>query len=165
METNDSPVGYKRPPVENQFPKGQSGNPSGRPKQQTGFLEDAAAIFSAPITGHANGKEITLPVPQAMFRRICRNALKGDNAALRRVIDLILTLEPEAHQQAAQNAKTGSEARRKLYQMAGLDPDAIDDRPKAPNPEFEKFKKQADVLAKEERKRLIRAAKQRQRNR
>jgi hypothetical protein len=50
-----------------------------------GFLEDAATILSAPVTGHANGKKIILPAAQAMFRRMCQKALQGDNGALRRL--------------------------------------------------------------------------------
>ena len=165
MADDESPVGYKRPPVNSRFEKGQSGNPSGRPKKQPDFLEDAAVIFNAPVTGHANGKKITLPVLQAMLRATCRNALQDDNAALRMVIELMLTLEPAAQQQAEQKAKSGGDAKRKLAMMAGLDPDAIDDRPKAPNPKFEAHKKQADAMAKEKKKQLIREAKRRQQNR
>jgi len=162
MANKDRPVGFKRPPIDSQFPKGQSGNPSGRPKKKRVFLDDAAEIFGTPVTGHANGKKITLPVLQAIFRRTVRKALKDDNAALRRVIDLMLTLEPAARQQADQKAKAGSDAKRKLMQMAGLDPDAVDDRPKEPNPKFEDQKKRAHAMAKEERKRLIREAKRQQ---
>ena len=32
-EKNDYEVGYKKPPVATRFEKGQSGNPSGRPKR------------------------------------------------------------------------------------------------------------------------------------
>ena len=162
MTDDDSPVGYKQPPIHSRFQKGQSGNPRGRPKKTPDFLEDAVAIFGAPVTGYANGKEITLPMIQAVFRRLCRNALKGDSAALRRVVDLMLTLEPEAQQQAEQNAKAGGEAKRKLRRMLGFDHDAIDDRPKEPDPKKEELKNQADGMAKEERKRLIREAKRRQ---
>ena len=91
MSNDEKPVGYKKPPVQYRFPRGQSGNPRGRPKTVPDFFEDAAVILSAPVTGNANGKELTLPALQVMFRSTCRNALKGDNAALRRVVDLIPT--------------------------------------------------------------------------
>ena len=74
----------------------------------------------------------------------------------------MLTLEPEAQQQAEQNSRAGGEAKRKLRQMLGFDTDTIDDRPKEPDPKMEEFKKQADAMAKEERKRLIHEAKRRQ---
>jgi len=165
MANNDNRVGYKDPPRHSQFKKGQSGNPSGRPKKQPNFPEDAIAILGAPVTGHANGKEITLPAAQAMFRRLCQKALKGDNAALRWVFNLMLTLEPEAQRQAGQNVVEVPDAKSKLAKMAGIDLDDIDDRPKEPDPRFEQLRKQADALAREERRRLIREAKKRQQSR
>jgi len=126
------------------------------------LLDDAVAIFGAPVTGHANGKEITLPAPQVMFRRLCQKALQGDNAALRRVIDLMLTLEPEAQRQAGQNVVEVPDAKSKLAKIAGIDLDAPDDGPKEPGPRMQEFEKQAAALAREERKRLIREAKKRQ---
>lgn len=74
----------------------------------------------------------------------------------------MLTLEPEARQQAEQNANRHLEAKRKLRMLAGLDPDAIPETPKAPDPQMEEYEKQAGALAKEERKRLIRLAKERE---
>ena len=158
MPKDDSPVGYKKPPVHSRFKEGQSGNPRGRPKKVPDFFEDAADILGAPVTGQAKGKSITLPVLQAVFRTQCRKALMGDNGALRRVIDLMLTLEPQARDQKEGHEKAGLEAKRKLMKMAGLDPDKIDDAPKEPDPRLEELKKHADALAKEERQRLIRKA-------
>ena len=160
MADDEEPVGYKRPPIASRFQKGQSGNPHGRPKKVPDFFEDAVTILSAPVTGHAKGKPVTLPAAQAMFRSLCRKALKGDNAALRRVIDLMLTLEPVARQQAEQNGNGLREALRDLARRAGHDPDAISDCPEEPNPELERkmerINKQVAAMAKEERKRLIR---------
>jgi Family of unknown function (DUF5681) len=100
MKSDDSPVGYRRPPVHSRFKKGQSGNPRGRPNKVPDFMEDAAEILGGTVTGQAKGKSITLPAVQAMFRTLCRQALKGDNQALRRVIELMLTLEPVARDKA-----------------------------------------------------------------
>ena len=165
MADDEETVGYKRPPIASRFQKGQSGNPHGRPKKVPDFFEDAVTILSAPVTGHANGEPVTLPAPQAMFRSLCRKALKGDNAALRRVIDLILTLEPVALQQAEQNTNRKDEAWRDFVRRCGHDPDAISDRPRKPSPKMERINKQAAAMAKEERKRLIREAQDRQRGR
>ena len=125
-------------------------------------MEQHAAILTAPVTGQAKGKEITLPMLQAVFRRLCRKALGGDNATLRRVINLMLTLEPAARQEAEEKAKEYGDAKRKLAEMAGFDPEEVDTTPREPSPRFEKLKKQADALAREERKRLIREARRRQ---
>jgi hypothetical protein len=113
MTSDDSPVGYRRPPAHSRFQKGQSGNPRGRPKKQGDFMEDAALILGGTVTGQINGRSITLPTVQAVFRRLCRQALKGDNGALRRVIELMLTLEPAARDNA-EEAKRKDKAKREI---------------------------------------------------
>jgi hypothetical protein len=59
-------------------------------------MEDAAEILGGTVTGQARGKSIILPTVQAVFRTQCRDALRGDNGALRGVIEQMLTLEPMA---------------------------------------------------------------------
>jgi hypothetical protein len=139
MTSDDSPVGYKRPPAHSRFKKGQSGNPRGRPKKVPDFMEDAAEIFGGTVTGHAKGKSITLPIVQAVFRTLCRRALKdGDNRALRRVIELIVSLEPVARDEAKEKEQRDAavrEAARKFDLLAGRDPDKIDDTRKRPDRE------------------------------
>ena len=93
-------VGFGKPPERTRFKRGRSGNPGGRPKRVPDFMEDAAEILGGTVTGQAKGKPITLPAMQAMFRTLCRDALKGDNRALRGVIGLMLTLEPVARAKA-----------------------------------------------------------------
>lgn len=165
MATDDNQVGYKKPPVETQFKKGQSGNPIGRPKKKPAFLDDAVEILGAPVTGHAHGREITIPALEAMFRRQCRDALKGDNATLRQIIDLMLTLEPIAQQQAEEKSNAYAGAKEKLAKMAGIDLDAPDDRPEELDSRMQELRKQAAALAREERKRLIREARKRAQSR
>ena len=65
MTSDDSRVGYRRPPVHSRFQKCQSGNPRGRPKKVPDFMEDAAEILGGTVTGQAKGKPITLPAVQA----------------------------------------------------------------------------------------------------
>ena len=161
MPSDDSPVGYQRPPVHSRFQKGQSGNPRGRPKKKPDFFEDAAEILGTPVTGQAKGKAITLSVAQAVFRTLCRKALKGDNRALRRVIDLMLTLEPQARQEFEENEADVKGAKEKLAKLIGLDDYETDDAPKEPDPKWKEWRKRADALAKEERKRLMREARSR----
>jgi hypothetical protein len=129
MPSDDSPVGYKMAPVHSRFQKGQSGNPRGRPKKVPDFMEDAAEILGGTVTGQTKGKSITLPMVQAVFRTQCRQALKGDNRALRRVIELMLSSEPVARDKAKQaedNDKAMRVVQRKFFLLAGIPPDMID---------------------------------------
>jgi hypothetical protein len=112
-------------PVHSRFQKGQSGNPRGRPKKVPDFMEDAAEILGGTVTGQAKGKSITLPMMQAMFRTLCRQALKGDNRALQWVIDLMLNLEPVARDKAKQveeNDRAMRESGREFFLKAGIPP-------------------------------------------
>lgn len=158
MTKDDSPVGYKNPPGHGRFKKGRSGNPQGRPKKVPDFMEDAAEILGGTVTGQAKGKPITLPMVQAIFRRLCRQALKGDNQALRRIIDLMLTLEPAARDKANEKTTANQDIVRKFNRLAGVDSYKIDDTPREPDPKSEELKKQADAIVKKERQRLIREA-------
>ena len=89
-------------------------------------MEDAVEILGGTVTGQAKGKPITLPAVEAMFRTLCRQALKGDNQALRRVIELMLTLEPVARDKAREKEEKDArlrEAARKFDRLmrAGRD--------------------------------------------
>ena len=92
-------------------------------------MEDATEILGGTVTGQVKGKSITLPMVQAMFRTFCRQALKGDNRALQRVIELMLTLEPAARdkaERAEENDRAMLEIRRTFFLKAGIPPDMID---------------------------------------
>ena len=154
MANDDSHVGYKNPPVQSRFQKGQSGNPRGRPKKVPDFMEDAAEILGGTVTGQAKGKSVTLPTVQAVFRTLCRQALNGNNQALRRVIELILTLEPTARDKANEKETAKRDATRKFYRLVGLDPDKIEDSPKEPDPKMKELLKRVDAMVKKERQRL-----------
>jgi hypothetical protein len=101
-------------------------------------MEDAAEIFGGTVTGQAKGKSITLPMVQAMFRTLCRRALKGDNQALRRVIEQMLTLEPVARDKATKKDARDAglrEVGRKFDRLMRGDRDKIDGARKEPDPQ------------------------------
>ena len=92
-------------------------------------MEDAAEILGGLVTGQAKGKLVKLPTVQAVFRTWCRDALKGDNRALRRVVDLMLTLEPSARgkaKEAKENDARLQEAARKFDRLMRGDADKIE---------------------------------------
>lgn len=86
--SKDYTVGYGRPPVRTRFAKGKSGNPRGRPKgakNLTTLLADELnrkiAIREGDVTRRVTKRE-------AMVKRICESALKGDHKALMAIMQV-----------------------------------------------------------------------------
>ncbi len=84
-----SDVGYKKPPKDKQFKKGQSGNPKGKPKgipnaktRYNRFLQLTERTRN-PITG----TEEEFTVAELMDLMIIAKARKGDLAAYKEILD------------------------------------------------------------------------------
>lgn len=85
---NDYKVGYRRPPKETQFMKGQSGNPKGRPKGSKNIATMFNEIARERITVTENGRTRTMTRLEAVFHRTMNLALTGDLRAMRDVVRL-----------------------------------------------------------------------------
>jgi hypothetical protein len=85
-------VGYGRPPLHTRFRKGQSGNPSGKRRHNSGeraqkiFLREAYRL----LTLREGDKVTRMPAVQAMLRSQMACAVKGNVAAQRAVIQWLL---------------------------------------------------------------------------
>ena len=82
-------VGYKLPPPEHQFKKGQCPNPRGRPVKLERSLtllqarRDLLAAMETPIKGTVDGRAVTLVAHEAIIRRIVKKALDGHGPSQR----------------------------------------------------------------------------------
>lgn len=74
----DYEVGYGRPPRHSQFQKGQSGNPSGRPKEPTTFLDSFNRVLSKDVKVVKDGKEYLITGLTALSQKYLNLILSGD---------------------------------------------------------------------------------------
>ena len=101
------PVGYGRPPVEQRFQKGTSGNPKGRPKKTPQQRADQSLMLGyqrifmeeseREITITENGKAETLSVFRAAVRRMHLEAVKGVASAAAKVLKMRQDTEQSTH--------------------------------------------------------------------
>lgn len=88
MDNNSYEVGYGRPPKRNQFQKGQSGNPKGRPKLAENIYDTIKKTLEEKVTVKIAGRTRSITKIEAAFVQLTNKAVSGDIKALREVIRL-----------------------------------------------------------------------------
>jgi len=97
-EKDDKPdyeVGYQKPPKNTQFRKGQSGNPSGRPKMQKSVSQLTHEVSNRKINVTDGGKQVKMTRIEIMVKQLMQKAMQGDLRAIREVTN-ILALHAES---------------------------------------------------------------------
>jgi hypothetical protein len=91
---------YRKPPVKDQFKKGRSGNPAGRPRKKSAgigiadrFSTMALDEATRLITVREGDKVSEIPALQALFRTMFRAAAQGDTKAARQLLEVIARAE------------------------------------------------------------------------
>ena len=80
--TGDNEVGYGKPPKEHRFPKGRSGNVSGRPKSRKSGLTDISGLLNEPVKVKAGGKVREMGPFEAGLRKLVKRAVDKDLRAI-----------------------------------------------------------------------------------
>ena len=75
-------VGYKKPPRNNRFKKGTSGNPKGRPKDSRNLASIMESLLEQPVAVVMDGIQKQVSGREAIAFRIFQKALGGDAKAI-----------------------------------------------------------------------------------
>lgn len=95
-----SKSGYKNPPANHQWKKGQSGNPAGRPKREASFRQEVADAAFKPVSARdASGRTKRYHPYEVGLTNFCKAALTGSPAQFVRNFLVIETLSAEAFEQ------------------------------------------------------------------
>jgi hypothetical protein len=88
----DFEVGYKKPPVATRFEKGQSGNPSGKKKEEVVDEFDPVKILEAidneMIVMELNGKRARMTKVETHIRQLFNRAMEGSLKEARQIVPL-----------------------------------------------------------------------------
>ena len=87
--SDDEKVGYGKPPKSGQFKPGESGNPKGRPPNESRGTIDVVELFDGEIKVHVKGKEKSMTHFEVILRQLAKKAMKKDVRAIRTFIELM----------------------------------------------------------------------------
>ena len=85
--------GYKQPPTKNQFQKGRSGNPRGRPKESRNLVTVLLEALNQSVTLKQDGKSKQVTKGDALIGVLLNMASKGERRAVDAVINLVGKIE------------------------------------------------------------------------
>lgn len=91
-------VGYKHPPKRTQFLKGQSGNPSGRPKTKHSRGSLLRKALNERIVLNRGDRRKFISMDEARYKRVVHMAARGDMAAQRLLETMCRTLLKEENE-------------------------------------------------------------------
>lgn len=100
--TNDTyKTGYRHPPLANQFEKGKSGNPAGRPKGARNISSTIAAALAERVVVNIGGRRKSITKLEAAVTQLANKAAGGDPKATKLMMDLLHQSEARDEARAA----------------------------------------------------------------
>ena len=79
--SKDYDVGYGKPPKRNQFPKGQSGNPKGRPKGTKNLKTDLEEVLQEKVVIIEGDGRKVVSMQRGILMALANKGIKGDTKA------------------------------------------------------------------------------------
>jgi hypothetical protein len=101
--SEESDVGYGKPPKRSQFKKGESGNPRGRPKGSKNLMTLIKRELDSQITVEQNGKKRKIRRKEALVKSLVNDALKGKDRPREKIFDFVERAEKTDVEQPSQS--------------------------------------------------------------
>ena len=93
---SDYPVGYGIPPQHTRFKKGESGNPTGRPKRSKNLTTLLEKELKQRVVVTENGRRRSITKQEAMVKHLVNKAVSGDRPLMQLLLDEIRLVEARA---------------------------------------------------------------------
>jgi hypothetical protein len=93
---SDYPVGYGKPPPHTRFKKGESGNPTGRPKGSKNLTTLLDKELKQRVVVTENGRRRSITKQEALVKHLVNKAVSGDRPLMQMLLDEIRLLEARA---------------------------------------------------------------------
>jgi hypothetical protein len=104
-DPGDYEVGYGKPPRTSQFKKGESGNPSARPKKPTDSDSEWRRELASKMTVIEKGKRSTIRKSAAYKRQTTNKAIQGNAQAIRALMEAERGMQERAAEQRQNSPK------------------------------------------------------------
>lgn len=108
-------VGYKKPPKDTQFRKGESGNPSGRPKGTLNVATVLARTLREKVVINEGGRRKEITKLEAATKQLVNKSASGDLRALSMLMTLARAADEAVPETA--NASTSNADRKVIDNM------------------------------------------------
>jgi Family of unknown function (DUF5681) len=101
---HDYEVGYGKPPRHSRFPKGQSGNPRGRPSGAKNFATLLKEALNEPVIVTDNGGRRKVSKRQAIITQLVNRSATADFRAIKILLDIVRDIERQTEPIAPQTS-------------------------------------------------------------
>jgi Family of unknown function (DUF5681) len=112
----DYEVGYGKPPRDTRFPKGQSGNPRGRPPGAKNLKTLLSEALNEPVIVTENGGRRKVTKRQAIVTQLVNRSATADFRAIKILLDIVRDIERQTEPTAPETSDF-SEADKKVLEQ------------------------------------------------